>query len=422
MSSLRWQRPVFLAVTATIVVTVSWLAREVMLPIVLGLIIAYVLMPLVEWVERQKLPGRRHVPRAAAIVLVYILVLGVMGIFLRTVAPRIGYEMAKFGREVPALTARFKNQWVPALQNKLHAITGISPPQEDATEQQEPAVVARPQPDGSYALDIQGGISVRNTRGGYTIQAHEKVVPFDPDLFLAESVQGTMTYLQHNALELARIGSGIIFGIGRFFFVFGLTMMIAAYLMLTRERILAFFSSLVRPSSRPGLERLIVRIDQGLSGVVRGQIIICLINGVLSAIGLAIVGLKYWPILAIVATVFSLIPIFGSIISSVPAVALGLTQSFGTGVFVLLWIIGIHQLEANLLNPKIMGDAAKIHPVLVIFSLLVGEHFFHVTGALLAVPCMSIAQSVFIHFRQIVQKTDPELSHEPVASVRDLGE
>jgi predicted PurR-regulated permease PerM len=56
-----------------------------------------------------------------------------------------------------------------------------------------------------------------------------------------------------------------------------------------------------------------------------------------------------------------------------------------------------------LLNPKIMGDAAKIHPVLVILSLLVGEHFFHLPGALLAVPTMSIAQSVFLHFRAVTE-------------------
>src|SRR6202142_1433914 len=99
------------------------------------------------------------------------------------------------------------------------------------------------------------------------------------------------------------------------------------------------------------------------------------INGVLSAIGFAIVGLKYWPVMALVGAIFSLIPIFGSIASAVPAVAIGLTQGLGTATFVLLWIIGIHQLEGNLLNPKIMGDSAKIHPVLVIFSLLVGEHF-----------------------------------------------
>ncbi len=57
-----------------------------------------------------------------------------------------------------------------------------------------------------------------------------------------------------------------------------------------------------------------------------------------------------------------------------------------------------------------MGDSAKIHPVLVIFSLLVGEHFFHVVGALLAVPVMSIAQSVFMHLRDVTERDDPEMA------------
>ena len=108
--------------------------------------------------------------------------------------------------------------------------------------------------------------------------------------------------------------------------------------------------------------------------------------------------LKYWPILSIVAGVMSIIPIFGSILSSVPAVMIGLTQDFWTALWVLLWIIRIHQVEANLLNPKIIGVAAKIHPVLVVMALLIGEHFYGLWGALLAVPALSLAQSIFNHF------------------------
>src|SRR6185312_11799412 len=104
----------------------------------------------------------------------------------------------------------------------------------------------------------------------------------------------------------------------------------------------------------------------------------------------------------------------GSIMSSVPAVAIGLTQSPATAFGVLAWIIGIHQLEANFLNPKIIGDAAKIHPVLVVFSLIVGEHFFQLTGALFAVPCMSIAQTIFLHFREsTLGLTDPLATTPP---------
>jgi predicted PurR-regulated permease PerM len=117
-------------------------------------------------------------------------------------------------------------------------------------------------------------------------------------------------------------------------------------------------------------------------------------------------------VLAIVATIFSIVPIFGAIMSSIPAVVVALTQSLGSAVFVLAWIIGIHQIEANFLNPKIMGDAAKLHPVLVIFSLLAGEHHFGVAGALFAVPCMSILQSIFLHFRFVVHRGEPAFSGE----------
>jgi predicted PurR-regulated permease PerM len=146
--------------------------------------------------------------------------------------------------------------------------------------------------------------------------------------------------------------------------------------------------------------------------VVRGQLLICAINGVLSAVGFAFIGLKYWPVMALLAGVFSLVPIFGSIASSIPAVAVGLTQSLPTAAMALGWILGVHQLEAHVLNPKIMGDTAKIHPVLVIFSLLVGEHFFHAAGALLAVPTMSIVQSVFLQFSH-VQGEAVESASEP---------
>jgi predicted PurR-regulated permease PerM len=95
----------------------------------------------------------------------------------------------------------------------------------------------------------------------------------------------------------------------------------------------------------------------------------------------------------------SLIPIFGSILSSVPIIAIALISS-GTfdltqGVKMLAWICGIHLLEANVFNPKIMGDAAKIHPVLVVFALIAGEHSYGLVGALFAGPVASMIQTIF---------------------------
>jgi len=392
----------------------------VLLPFVLALVIAYLLTPLVAWVERKK------VPRPFAILIVYVVVLGSLGAFIRVTAPRVGQELAQLRRELPTIARTVQTDWVPAIQGRLRAVGFAPPPKEKAplldgdSPDPPPAIVAKPRNDGSFAIEIHGPVEVRPTKnGGYVVEgAREAREPaFDIDRLVADTASKSLSYAERNAVELVKIGRDIIAGVSRVIFIFGITLMLAAYMMLTRERILGFFESLVRPADRTSFGELLARIDRGLAGVVRGQMIICLVNGGLSAIGFMIVGLKYWPVLALAATVMSLVPIFGSIASAIPAVALGLTQSLGTAVFVLVWIIGIHQLEANLLNPKIMGDQAKIHPVLVIFSLLVGEHFFHIVGALLAVPCMSIAQSVFIHVRKGVQAADPEMRDEPVASM-----
>jgi predicted PurR-regulated permease PerM len=397
-----WAKPLFLGTTALVCLTVVVAARDVMLPFVLAALIAYVLMPLVAAAEKRRLP------RPLAIMVVYAAVLGSIGGLLYAIAPRIAFEFRNLRVELPALGAEAQHKWVPAITEALRA-AGVEPAQpaaEEASESMPPtsAFVARPMPDGTLAIDVGTGVSITETKHGWLVEPtrDKKDAPFDPSKMVADAVGKTFTYAQQNSLEVARAVRDLIGGVSRVVFFFFITLMLGAYIIVTRERIHGFFRSLVRPDRRASFDALLARVDEGLSGVVRGQLLICLINGVLSAIGFAVVGLKYWPVMALLAAVFSLIPIFGSIASAVPAVGIGLTQNLGTATFVLLWIVGIHQLEANLLNPKIMGDAAKIHPVLVIFSLLVGEHFFHVVGALLAVPTMSIAQSVFLHLHAAV--------------------
>jgi predicted PurR-regulated permease PerM len=348
-------------------------------------------------------------PRGAAVLLVYAVVLGGAGAFLRAVSPRIALEFRNLRGELPALATEAKEKWAPAITRWMRE-AGLVPAEEPADVEPPPAgaLVARPLPDGTVAIDVGSGVDIVETKSGWRIEpGHDRRgPPFDPNRAIADVVGRTFAYAQQNSLEVARAVRDLVSTVSRTIFVFFITLMLAAYMMVTRERILGFFRSLVRSTARDSFDALLRRIDDGLSGVVRGQLVICAINGVLSAIGFAIVGLKYWPVMAMVAAIFSLIPIFGSIASAVPAVAVGLTQGLGTAAFVLAWIVGIHQLEANLLNPKIMGDAAKIHPVLVIFALLVGEHFFHAVGALLAVPVMSIAQSDFLHLSEVTRYED----------------
>jgi predicted PurR-regulated permease PerM len=419
------RRTIFLAVSAVCVGALLVAARQVLLPFVLALVVAYVLTPAVRRVE-----ARARVPRWAAILLVYAATLGSIGGFFALIVPRLVIEGQGLAAEWPRLTATARSSWLPSIDARLSAWSGhpAPPVAPDTTSAPElsaapsPSIDDKPaplrlvvQPDGSFDVRIAEGVQLRERRDGvWQVEQVERRRGLSSAVMLRDGFDKAVAYLQENSIEVLKIGREVVFAVSRGIFTLFMTLMLAAYMILTHEKILLFFRDLAAPESRLSFDRFLRRLDRGLSGVVRGQLLICLVNGVLSAIGFSLFHLKYWPILAVVAAVMSLIPIFGSILSSVPAVAIGLTQSPGTAFGVLAWIVGIHQLEANFLNPKIIGDSAKIHPVLVVFSLIVGEHFFQLAGALFAVPTMSIAQTIFLHFRETsLGITDPLASIFP---------
>ncbi|AUX25534.1 hypothetical protein SOCEGT47_060810 [Sorangium cellulosum] len=435
MSEGPARRTVFLTISAVLTVALLVVSHAVLLPFVLALVVAYVLTPAVLRIERAR------VPRWAAILIVYALAISGVAGFVAVSVPRLIAEGKALTVEAPRLAARFREEYLPALDARLRrwsgrdlapppsAAPGVDPAQApdeiaaplpraaapEESREGRPPVRITPRPDGSFDVRVADDVEIRETGDGvWQITQGRPSHPLSSANMLQEGFEKAADYLRENSLTVLRIGQAIATAISRGIFNLFMTLMLAGYLILTHEKILRFFRELWHPSSRDSFDRFLRRLDRGLSGVVRGQLLICLVNGVLSAIGFWLFDLKYWPILSIVAGVMSLIPIFGSILSSIPAVVIGLTQSFGTAVGVLAWIVGIHQLEANFLNPKIIGDAAKIHPVLVVLALLIGEHFFQITGALFAVPCLSIAQTVFLHFREsTLGLADPTASVPP---------
>src|SRR5579871_3326405 len=127
---MRWRRLVFLGLSAAVAAAVVLAAHDVMLPFVLAAVIAYVLTPLVAWVES------RRVPRAAAVLLVYAVVLGSMGAFVRGVGPRMVLELSNLRSELPAMASEARDVWVPRITARLRA-TGLAPaqPVEEPTDQ-----------------------------------------------------------------------------------------------------------------------------------------------------------------------------------------------------------------------------------------------------------------------------------------------
>ena len=322
--------------------------RAVLLPFGLALLLAFILDPLVELISRREVRGRK-IHRGVAVIGIYLVLGGVLALFGSWAVTQVARETAGLGGVTKSL---------------LREARGMTGRLLDAAE--------------AFAVD-----------NNLPVQRHE----------LQQLVEQNMVSATDEVTRLAAsaftFGRDVVGGAVRAVFGGFLVLMLTAFLSMDRDRITRFFHSLVPPEYQAEYENILSGMGVGLAGVVRGQVLICIANGMLTFVGLWLLDVKLPLILATVAATFSLIPIFGSILSTVPIVAMALTDSFAKGFFALLWIVGIHLLEANLLNPKIMGDAAKIHPVLVVFALIVGEQTAGLIGALLAVPVASVLVTLF---------------------------
>jgi predicted PurR-regulated permease PerM len=402
---------------------VVYFFREVSLPFLFAILVAYILAPLVDRLASYKVGGRPF-PRALAVILLYINILAALSLFIGYFIPKLSGDFARLFREAPTLFSRLNKEVLPRAGAWVDSHLGAQaegdepvPADPDATTPGPPrpprerGIVLEPLPDGRYRLDLRGlALEVEPTRDGrYVVGTpHSEEVETLTGGKWERSIKKWMTERlkategeSHRALEYGqKFVTAVVAGIGRLFLV----LMVAAFILVDLERIKAFVRSLVPESHQSDYDKIVVGIDRGLSGVIRGQLLICLINGVMTYVGLKLFHVKYPLLLAGIASTMSLIPIFGSILSSVPIVAIALISSgsfdLRQGLFVLAWICGIHLFEANFLNPKIMGDAAKIHPVLVVFALIAGEHSYGLVGALFAVPVASIIQTIFSFYRR----------------------
>jgi len=386
------------------VVVVLVVFRAVVLPFVLGLLVAYILAPLVDRLSSRPVGGRRT-PRWIAVLVVYAGIAAVIGLFMTAFLPHLSGDFARLFRESPRFFAKVRQSYVPAADRWLETnFPQEAPGPGEVEPRPERKLVVTPKPNGTYEVSLEGLELELDPKGGgrYVVGPRDDTDEKRPRLadLLARAATATQTELS----SVLAVGQRFVKSAFKIFAWFVLTFMVAAYLLVDLQRVLDFLRLLVPDSYRTSVDELLKQIDAGLSGVVRGQLVICVVNGVLTTIGLYIFHVKYALLLGMVAGTMSFIPVFGSILSSVPIVVVALASgtegvSLSTGLAVLGWIVGIHFLEANLFNPKIIGTAAKIHPVVVVFALLAGEEFAGLMGALLAVPIASIVQSMFLFFR-----------------------
>jgi predicted PurR-regulated permease PerM len=317
-----------------------------------------------------------------AILLIYALFFVGMYLFFIALVPQLYREVARVSRDGLAFANSLTPEYLQSLAHRAEEwLSG-------------------------YGIPIE--LSNRGVEGADETAGSSLSFAVDLAQLLKDTVARLSVLVRENLGNIVGISRSIIGAVLAGVFSLFFILMVAAFFSIDAQAIRHYFGTLIPPEYAADARVLLERIDRSLSGVVRGQVTICVVNGVLTAIGLLIFGVKFAFLLATIATLFSLIPIFGTIISSVPIVLIAMADGFQKGLIILAWIVGIHALEAYFLNPKIMGQAARIHPVIVAFSLIAGERLFGLVGALFAVPIAAVFVACFDFARMKAQPAGAE--------------
>jgi predicted PurR-regulated permease PerM len=304
----------------------AWLfytLRSVLLLLLIATILATGLHPLVHQLERLRLP------RAAAVLVLYLgLLLALIGLVAVVVPPVIN-ELQGFVRNIPV--------YGDALGR---AVQGLA--------QRFPAL-------GS--LDAQ----------------------------VTELVRGLSSQLGAVAGQLAQVFQLVLNLLNSMLSLLFILLM-TFYLLVDGGRIRGYLLSFVAPSQRAQLETVTDRIGDRLGRWLVGEMVICTVVGLMAFGGLSLIGVRGALVLGLIAAVGEFIPNIGPYLSAIPAVLIALTQSpVQAGLVVVLFVV-IHQVDFLLLVPKVMQQAVRIHPLAVVLALLIGGELFGLIGALVAVP------------------------------------
>ena len=304
--------------------------RAVWSSFLVAYLLAYLLNPVVTWFERRRLSRGLGV---LAIGLSLLLVLGLLWLL----GIRVATQLSLFAGELPAITA----------------IIG-----------EIPYLAAR-------AVDASFG----NT--------------FEQVFVSLNSFAETLNRQVRTALEGAREGSGVLQGLGS---VFGggaqvaITLVLTIYLLYNFPRYSRSFLRAFPHRYRPTVEDVMGNAGYAVGGYIRGQLVIALFVGILTGVGLLLLGIPLAVPLGVFTGIANLIPFFGPLIASVPTVLFGLTEGWPQALGALGVLLVVQQIDANVLTPLVFSQIIDIDPVTIILAVFIGSALFGVLGAVIAVP------------------------------------
>ncbi len=375
----RWRTDVLIAAGALVLLLLSFAFSEILAPLAVALAVAYILNPIMRWAERHR------VPRGLAATLIFLLLLGVCVAVVLFAVPPLLWQLYNLGVTVvgePAIeqapgyddlngNTQWDRGYLPAL---LEWVRGVS----ERLQSGEGKWYDR-------ALKAVGD-SARAKEG------------------LLKTVLDTVKLAGEGFLDFLWDLQGFVVGAAlAAFYLFFFLMHFDRMVVAVRRRLPGKY--------RGRVEDVVRRIDAAISAFLRGRLVVCAVIGVLTAVGLAIVGVPYWYLLGVVTGLAGVVPFMPIFVGLIPAVLVAwLDAGSGWAVVGATVVFALVQtLEGWVLTPLIQGKAVGLHPVTLTVALLVGYQVFGLFGLIAAVP---LAATVKILAKELVLPRVEELADE----------
>ncbi len=327
-----------------------WKAQPALTPFIIGLVLAYLLLPIVNLLNR-------HIPRPLAILVVYVVGIAlIVGVFAYLV-PVIVAQIQQLVASIPPV-----GQWQDIVNNLFQQYQSRVPP-----------AIRQP-------IDEALNNALR------TAQANIPVYVQEAGLFIwGQALQVIYT---------------VSFLIG--FFIVPIWLF---YVLKDQAQGRAYVDGLLHSRIRADFWNMWDIISHDLGDYVRGQLTLSLIIGVLITTGMLILpllGLRmpYALLLGIISTLTELIPVIGPALGMIPGVLIGLFISPVTALAVLLVYLTVQQFENSFLVPRIIGGSIGIHPAILTVIIIVMGYTFGLLGIVLAAPLSAIARDLFIYLHR----------------------
>jgi len=172
------------------------------------------------------------------------------------------------------------------------------------------------------------------------------------------------------------------------------TLFFGLYFLIEENLIDKFFRRYLSSERATRVSKMLAQAESRMSSWFWGEIVLMTVVGVLTYIGLVLIGVKYALPLAVLAGLLEVVPNIGPVISAIPAVIIGFGASSFAGFASLSLYVIVQQLENNLIVPMIMKRAVGLNPIFTLLALLIGGRFGGVLGILLAIPLLLFIETI----------------------------